>query len=93
MHYVFSYSTKSFQIGQLSNTTSRESNDMLLASADADAKVRTIAVKELIKSIEGKELTSIDDMVRNLVIMGANNILMHCAGNNPRYPYCSPPGL
>ncbi|PPQ90282.1 hypothetical protein CVT25_013107 [Psilocybe cyanescens] len=58
-------------IGQLSNAqTSREGNDMILASADADPKVRIIAIKELVKSVEGKDLNSIENMetIRGILI-------------------------
>lgn len=43
--------------------TSQEGNNMILASADADSKVRILAVKELVNSIDGKDLTEIDDIV------------------------------
>lgn len=42
----------------------RENIDMILTSSSADANVRLIAVKELIKSISGKEVSSLENMVR-----------------------------
>ena len=44
----------------------REDIDMILASSAADAGVRLIAVKELIKSISGKEISSLQNVVRTL---------------------------
>ena len=44
----------------------REDIDMILASSSADAGVRLIAVKELIKSISGKEISSLENVVRTL---------------------------
>ena len=41
----------------------REDIDMILASSSADASVRLIAVKELIKSISGKEVSSLENVV------------------------------
>lgn len=46
-------------------TSSRQSIDMALASANADPNVRTVAVKELIKSISGKDVSAIEDIVRS----------------------------
>lgn len=42
----------------------REDIDMILASSNADVNVRLIAVKELIKSISGKEISNLENMVR-----------------------------
>lgn len=44
----------------------REDIDMILASSGADAGVRLIAVKELIKSISGKEVSSLESVVLTL---------------------------
>jgi U3 small nucleolar RNA-associated protein 10 len=46
--------------------SSRENIDMIYASSGADAGVRLIAVKELIKSISGKEVSSLEDAVPTL---------------------------
>ena len=42
----------------------REDIDMILASSSADAGVRLIAVKELIKSISGKDISGLENVVR-----------------------------
>ena len=44
----------------------REDIDMILASSSADVNVRLIAVKELIKSISGKEVSSLENVVRTI---------------------------
>ncbi|KDR78387.1 hypothetical protein GALMADRAFT_245550 [Galerina marginata CBS 339.88] len=50
-------------IGYISdNMTSSKGNDMVINSANADARVRVIAVRELVKSIAGKELSSVEDI-------------------------------
>lgn len=41
-----------------------ENVDMILASSSADANIRLIAVKELIKSISGKEISGLENVVR-----------------------------
>ena len=41
----------------------REDTDMILASSSADAGVRFMAVKELIKSISGKEVSNLENVV------------------------------
>ena len=46
----------------------REDVDMILASFSADAGIRLIAVKELIKSISGKEVSSLDNVVGTLLL-------------------------
>jgi hypothetical protein len=48
----------------LGQPSRREDIDMVLASSSADASVRLIAVKELIKTISRKEVSSLEDMVR-----------------------------
>ncbi|KAF8901036.1 armadillo-type protein [Gymnopilus junonius] len=58
-------------LGQISASSSiQEDYDMILASTDADAKVRTNAIKDLVKSISGKALSDIKDLntVRSLLI-------------------------
>lgn len=42
----------------------REDIDMILASSAADSSVRLIAVKKLIKSISGKEVSGLENVVR-----------------------------
>lgn len=37
--------------------------DLVISSSDADATVRTIAVKELVKSIAGKQLEELEELV------------------------------
>jgi U3 small nucleolar RNA-associated protein 10 len=44
----------------------REDIDMILASSGADAGVRLIAVKELVKSVSGKDVSSLENVVRTL---------------------------
>lgn len=46
----------------------REDIDMILASSSADANVRLIAVKELIKSISGKEVSGLENVVRTIFL-------------------------
>ena len=43
---------------------SEEGTGIMLASADADSKVRTAAVKDLVASLVGKELSDIGNLVR-----------------------------
>jgi len=38
--------------------------DLIIGSSNADANVRAMAVKALVNSVVGKELSDIDDMVR-----------------------------
>lgn len=45
----------------------REDIDMILASSSVNASVRLIAVKELIKSISGKEVSTLENMVRTVL--------------------------
>ena len=53
------------KMGPMSGQSSRhEDIDMILASSSADAGVRLMAVKELIKSIRGKEVSSLENVVR-----------------------------
>ena len=55
------------KMGSASGQSSRrEDIDMILASSAADAGVRLIAVKELIKSISGKEVSSLENVVRTM---------------------------
>lgn len=49
-------------------SSTQASIDIILASANADAKVRNAAVKELLKSISGKPVSAIEDIVRCLLL-------------------------
>ena len=51
----------------------REDIDMILASSAADSGVRLIAVKELIKSISGKEISSLENVVRTISLTSINH--------------------
>lgn len=55
----------------------RENVDMILASSSADANIRLIAVKELIKSISGKEISGLENVVRIFSLTAIDHFSSH----------------
>ncbi|KAF8966928.1 armadillo-type protein [Flammula alnicola] len=82
---IISLSTVGLVSGQ---TSTREGIDMVLASANADAKVRTMAIKELVESITGKDLSSIQDIetIRSVLVarvQDSNTEVLEALYENP----------